>query len=290
MRTPELKTTILRMSGKSEFYGYEIHKRLEQRNIKIGIGRLYSVLAEMKEEGLLVDQWEESRSGPKRRIYKIGPNGIKERDKILLEAIRTVHEFYTEYLMTLPPEHSVFNQISDILTKGLSQKSNVGYAATKFSGPVKRILGQLSNDIDEGKIYAITEKASELNLGMVNVLAIEGSFEDLPIKDDFLDLLIVTGNLKSDSIDEYFSEWRRVLSLDGVLAIVTPTTTITTYEDPLEIGEFIEQREHPRNEDDDFLPQEIIQSKMTHFFKEIKEYRVVHITVLLGRGPSQESR
>ncbi|MFW9835322.1 MAG: helix-turn-helix transcriptional regulator [Candidatus Thorarchaeota archaeon] len=289
MRTPELKKIILRMSGKSEFYGYEIHKKLEEKQIKIGIGRLYSVLGEMKDEGLLVDRWEESRSGPKRRIYKIGQRGVKERDKILMDAIRTVHEFYTEYLMTLPPEHSVFNKISEILTKGLSQKSTIGYVATKFTGPLKKIIGQLRNDIEEGKVYAIAEKASEEDLGVTNVLVIEGTFEDLPIKNEFLDLLVVTGNLRGDSLEEYFSEWQRVLSKNGVLAIVTPTTTIATYEDPLEIGEFVEQREHPRTEDSNLLSQEIIQSKMTHFFKETEEHRVVHITVLLGRGTIQKN-
>jgi PadR family transcriptional regulator PadR len=284
MRTPELKRTILRMSGMSEFYGYEIHKKIEEQQIKIGIGRIYSVLAEMKDEGLLIDRWEESRSGPKRRIYRIGQKGAKERDKILMDAIKTVHEFYTEYLMTLPPEHSVFNKISEMLTKGLSQKSTIGYVATRFTGPLKKIIGQLSKDNDEGKVYAIAENAREEDLGITNVLVIEGTFEDLPIKNEFLDLLVVTGNLRSDSLEEYFSEWRRVLSHDGVLAIVTPTTTIATYEDPLEIGEFVEQREHPRIEDDDLLRRETIQSKMTHFFKETEEHRVVHITILLGRG------
>ena len=48
MRTQELKKVILRLVGNREFYGYEIHRQLEERNINIGIGRLYSILTDMK--------------------------------------------------------------------------------------------------------------------------------------------------------------------------------------------------------------------------------------------------
>jgi len=284
MRTSELKSTILRMTGKSEFYGYEIHKQLEQRNIKIGVSRLYSVLAEMKDEGLLKDRWEKSQSGPKRRIYQIGRKGFKEREKILMEAIRTVHDFYTEYLIGLPPENSVFNIISKILTKGLSKKSNIGYASSRFSGPIRKIIGQLRNKVQDGTVYAIADKNNGLDLGIDGVLVIEGTFEDLPMKDKFLDLLVVTGNIKSDCLGGCLSEWRRVLSNDGILAIVAPTATISSFEDPLEIGEFIEQREHPRLETGDSLSSETIQSEMSRFFRSVEEKRVVHISLLLGAG------
>ncbi len=282
MRTPELKKTILRMAGKGEFYGYEIHKKLEQRSINLGIGRLYSILAEMKEEGLLKDRWEKSESGPKRRVYKIGKKGIEEREKILLEAIRTVHEFYTEYLVSLPPENSVFKIIGRILTKNLSKNSNIGYAANKFSGPLRRILSHLGNEIPDGKKYAIAEQASKLDLGFEDVFVVEGTFDDIPMKDNHLDLLVVTGNIKSDCLAGCLSEWRRVLTKDGILAIVTPTTTITSYEDPVGIGEFIEQREHPPLEDTELLNSKVLKDEMSNYFEEIDEIKIVHISIFLG--------
>jgi PadR family transcriptional regulator PadR len=216
MRTPELKTTILKMAGKGEFYGYEMHKMLEERNIKLGIGRLYSILSEMKDEGLLKDRWEKSQSGPKRRIYMIGKKGTKEREKILMESIRTVHDFYTEYLNSLPPENSVFNIVSQMLTEPLSKNSNIGYAATRFSGPLRKILGQLRSDVPDGKKYAISPKAKELKLEFDDVFVVEGSFEDIPMKDDHLDLLVVTGNIKSGCLADCLAEWKRVLSKDGI--------------------------------------------------------------------------
>ncbi len=283
MRTPEIKTAILKLASSKEFYGYEIHRELEEKNIKIGIGRLYSILAEMKNAGLLEDRWEKSNTGPKRRIYRIGRKGKLEREKILMEAIKTVHEFYTEYLLSLPKEKSAFKIISRILTEKLSNEANIGYAATRYSEPVKRIMRQLRSDVPKGKIYAITSNAAGLNLEMEDAFIIEGSFEDVPIKDSYLDLLVVTGPIRSDSLKEYLSEWRRVLSDSGILAIVTPTATITTYQDPLDIGEFVEQREHPKLQKDDPISSESLETEMQNYFKQIELRRVVHITLVLGK-------
>jgi len=284
MRTPELKSIILKLIGNREFYGYEMHKELEEKQIRIGIGRLYSVLAEMKKEGLLEDRWERSQAGPKRRVYHIGRKGKNEREKLLLEAIRTVHEFYVEYLLSLPPKMSVFKRVSKNLAKNLSKNANIGYVASKFSGPVRRIIRQLRDDVPNGRIYAISSDSANIDLGIDNVVVIEGSFEDIPIKDDYLNLLVVTGNLQEDNLSAYLSEWRRVIGKDGALAIAVPTATITSYEDPMGIGEFIEQREHSQNKSEAMPGSKVLQEEMKHFFKVVKETKVVHISLLVGEG------
>lgn len=282
MRTSELKKTILRMIGVGEFYGYEIYKELEQRKIKIGIGRLYSILTEMKKDELLKDRWEKSQSGPKRRVYKISEKGIKEREKILMEAIGIVHDFYTEYLNNLPPESSAFTIISGILTKNLTKTSNIGYAATRFSGPLRKILNQIKEKVPDGKKYAISPDTEKLDLEIEDVFTVEGTFQDIPMKDNHLDLLVVSGNINSEYLATCLSEWQRVLTKRGVLAIVAPTATIKTYENPLRIGEFIEQREHPPLESENILNSKVLLDEMSNYFEKIEEIEVIHITILLG--------
>jgi len=282
MRTSELKKTILRMIDVGEFYGYEIYKELEQRKIKIGIGRLYSILTEMKKDELLKDRWEKSQSGPKRRVYKISEKGIKEREKILMEAIGIVHDFYTEYLNNLPPESSAFTIISGILTKDLTKTSNIGYAATRFSGPLRKILNQIKEKVPDGKKYAISPDTEKLDLEIEDVFTVEGTFQDIPMKDNHLDLLVVSGNINSEYLATCLSEWQRVLTKRGVLAIVAPTATIKTYENPLRIGEFIEQREHPPLESENILNSKVLLDEMSNYFEKIEEIEVIHITILLG--------
>lgn len=282
MKTPQLKDAILRLAGKREFYGYEMHKELEQKKIRIGIGRLYSILSEMKEEGLLKDRWEKSQSGPERRIYRIDKKGESEREKILMEAIRTVHEFYTEYLQDLPPKSSAFKVISGILTREIPKDANVAYVATRFSGPVKSIITQMREDISDGRIYTVSAPKEPPALGLEDVFTIEGVFDDIPMKDEYLDLLVISGNIDNKCLERCLSEWKRVLSKNGTLAIVIPTATITTYNDPLGIGEFVEQREHPRINGEGMLDSETLLAEMRRHFERVDEQKVVHISVLLG--------
>ena len=273
------------MAGKGEFYGYEIHKRLEQRKIKIGIGRLYSILGDMKNEGFLKDRWEKSQSGPRRRVYRISKKGTIARDEILGEAIKTVHEFYIEYLFSLPSELSVFNMVSDLLVEKLPNKANVAYAASRFSGPVMKIMETLQEKFPDGSLYAIHPRDKNFQLGMDAVSVVDGTFEDIPMKDDYLDLLVVTGNIRSDCLDVCLREWQRVLGIDGRLAIITPTALLAKYEDPLDIGEFIEQREHPRLESESHLDFEILSNEMKKYFEYVDVDKVVHITVIRGSNP-----
>ncbi|MFX0055917.1 MAG: PadR family transcriptional regulator [Promethearchaeota archaeon] len=284
MRTHELRKTILRMAGTHNFYGYEIHQRLAEKGIKIGIGRLYSILGEMKSDGLLNDRWEESSSGPKRRVYHVAPKGGKEREGILMDAIKTVHDFYIEYLLNLPPELSAFNRIATFLTKGTKEEINIGCAAPGISSSVKRLMKKLQENRPKANVYTFCPKTAASDLDINGILALDGSLEDIPTKDGFLDLLVVTGNIRKDCLDACIAEWRRVIHPKGRVALVTPTAIIADYKDPLGIGEFIEMREHPPTEGDGHLNIGMLRAALEKHFRKIREERVVHVTALTGSG------
>ncbi|MHA2068746.1 MAG: PadR family transcriptional regulator [Candidatus Thorarchaeota archaeon] len=284
MRTPELKKTILRMVGRSEFYGYEIHQELAEKNIRVGIGRLYAILGEMKSDGLLKDRWEKSKTGPKRRVYLIARKGELERERILMDAIRIVHDFYNEYLLSLPPELSAFNTIASLLTKGLGKEINIAYAAPRISGSIKRLLQKIQDKRPNANIYAICPKTESSELDLERILVLDGTLQDIPTKDDYLNLLVVTGSIKKDSLNTCMAEWRRVIQPKGKLALVIPTALITNYADPLEIGEFVEKREHPPPEGEDQLDVKLLKTALENHFRIVKEQNVVHITVLTALG------
>lgn len=82
MKPKDLKRIILKMFKSKEFYGYEIHKTLASKDIKIEISCLYRVLGEMLREGLLESRWETSQLGPKKRMYSLGEKGKNDLEKI----------------------------------------------------------------------------------------------------------------------------------------------------------------------------------------------------------------
>jgi DNA-binding PadR family transcriptional regulator len=285
LRTAELKKFILKISGNTEFYGYDIHRTMTERGVKIGIGRLYAVLVEMKNEKLLDDRWESSSSGPRRRKYQITQKGIDEREKILLEAIKTVHEFYTEYLLNLPPEYSAFEIIGSFLTSNLPDTSNIAYATSRVSEPIRRILVTLQKRISQGNLFIVGPRAELKNSRLESVSFLDGTIQDIPTRSGYLDLLIVTGNIKTECLDECLTEWSRVLTKTGMLALISPTALVTTYIDPLTIGDFVEKFEHPRTESGDTPDIRILEEKIAEYFQRVETKRVVHITTIKGFGP-----
>ena len=68
-------------------------------------------------------------------------------------------------------------------------------------------------------------------------------------------------------------------------SIITPTALLAKYDDPLDIGEFIEQREHPRLDSKDPLDFEILAKEVKKYFEHVDVDKVVHITVLRGFKP-----
>ena len=148
-----------------------------------------------------------------------------------------------------------------------------------------KIMESLQGKFPEGNLYAIHPREKNVQLGMDAVSIVDGTFEDIPMKDDYLDLLVVTGNIRSDCLDACLREWQRVLGVGGRLAIITPTALLAKYEDPLDIGEFIEQREHPRLDSENLLDFEILSNEVKKYFENVDIDKVIHITVIRGSNP-----
>ncbi|MHA1903789.1 MAG: helix-turn-helix transcriptional regulator [Candidatus Thorarchaeota archaeon] len=279
MKTSDIKKYILRMAGKGEFYGYEVHRSLADAGINVGLGRLYAILSDMRKGGLLKDRWEKSSSGPRRRLYKTAKRGSLEREHLLLDAIRTVHEFYIEYLENLPPEFDVFTSTVKIITGKQPKKAKMAYIAKRYVGPVKKMITALQKHKPTAKIYIIKSSSSPIDQELDNILTIEGNFDDVPVKDGFFNLIAVTGSFTRDNLKACVREWHRVLKPKGSIAIATPTALIAKYKDPLGIGEFVEMREHPpdtnNNADIDYI-KEVLGKE----FGKVTVHEVVHITVI----------
>ncbi|MHA1934417.1 MAG: helix-turn-helix transcriptional regulator [Candidatus Thorarchaeota archaeon] len=279
MRTSDIKKFILKKAGKGDFYGYEVHRSLAEAGVNVGLGRLYAILSDMRKEGLLKDRWEKSSSGPKRRVYKTAKKGSVEREELLLDAIRTVHEFYVEYLENLSPEHDVFSSTGKIIVGKQPKTANIAYIAERYVGPVKKMINSLQKQMPTAKIYIIKSSSTLVDSELENILTMEGNFEDVPVKDGFFDLITVTGSFTKDNLGACIREWHRALKPKGTIAIATPTALIATFKDPLGIGEFVEMREHPpdtkNNADIDYIKDELGKA-----FGKISVQEVVHITVV----------
>jgi len=282
MKTEDLKRIILKLvnSGSTEIHGYEIHKMLASDKIKVELSRLYRVMNVMLKEGLLESRWEKSQLGPRKRLYQLGENGRKELDKIFLDAIEIVHSYYGKYLRSLRTKVNIFDDIFSLLTGELKGDESIAYITITNSAMHRLVLFNLQKKVPEGKIYFVKPTSIATDLNIEDMVILRGNHEDIPLKDDHLNLLVVIDIPNEDLLETALKEWHRVISHDGKLAILTPTILIQKHEDPLTIGQFIEKYEHETIEKGEHIDREILQLMLKLFFQKIEEKQIVHMTII----------
>jgi PadR family transcriptional regulator PadR len=287
LRTEELKRTILKMFGGSELYGYDVNRRLSLQGVEVELSRLYRILNEMRKDGLLDDRWEKSRHGPRKKMYSVSEKGREALNEILLEAIATVHRFYGEYLTGLYPEINVFGEILGLLAEGLEGHEKIAYITTKYLGIHELIVLRLKEMVPEGRIYIVKPDSLDISVNLENVYIHNGSYDDIPFKNGFVDRLILIDLPNKDAIEESAREWQRVVHEKGMLSIFTPTILIQRQDDPLTIGDFVEKYEHEIIERGEHVDREILLSTLGSLFKKVGEREAVHMSIISAQEPRE---
>ncbi len=284
LRTDDLKKAILLMLRNNELYGYDINRRLAQQDMSSNISRLYGILNEMQKDRLLMDRWERSKEGPRKKMYSLTDKGREALNEILLAAISTVHLFYGDYLRSLLPKIDVFGNILNVLTEGMEQGDNLGYLSDSFSGINQVLLKSLQAKNPSGKLYLIKPGNLDLSTDLENANVFDGTYNDLPFKDDFIDRLIVLGVPTPETLVESTKEWRRVIKEGGRLTIVTPTILIQEHEEPMTIGDYVEKYEHQVIEKGALIDPELFMSSLRDNFSEVVEREATHMTFITANS------
>ncbi len=88
MQKGVLEYCILLSLKKDEMYPSDIIAKLKEAKLIVVEGTLYPLLTRLKNAGLLSYRWEESKSGPPRKYYKLTEVG----EKFLTELEKTWNE------------------------------------------------------------------------------------------------------------------------------------------------------------------------------------------------------
>ena len=285
MKTADLKKVILKLFGHKEFYGYEVHKGLASEGVELEISRLYRVLNEMLKEELLESSWKKSRLGPKKRMYQLSGKGSAALNEIFIDAIKTVHSFYGRYLLSLIPQINVFEEIYQLLTNELKGDEIVVFLTINFSPIHEMIIQHLHSKVPRGKIFFVKPTSLLVDMNIDNLFFLDGFYNDLPLKNDYADCMIVIDLPKKEYLERALKVWHRVLKPNGKLVILTPSILLEKYEDPLTIGNFIEKHEHETIEQGKHIDKEVLEEQLKKYFNKIEEKTFVHMTTLRVSEP-----
>ncbi|MHA2140237.1 MAG: PadR family transcriptional regulator [Candidatus Thorarchaeota archaeon] len=242
MRKPELRKNLLRIINVEKIHGYDIHKRLSAEGVRIGLTRMYSVLDEMVKDGLLTECWQKSRQGPKKKVFSLSESGDLERMTLLIDSVNSVHEFYLGYLQTFPPERNIFDLVWASLASDIRESPTIAIAVGHLSQPVDYLLNRFHNHFSSGSFYILTNPNVEVKDGNWQVLY--GIYDDVPLKNEYLDMLVVLGFHLSYSDPAIVREWHRMIRKDGKLVVVTASIQTAELDEPLPMGQYIEFHQH----------------------------------------------
>ena len=76
MRKGVLEFCILSIVNENDAYTSDLIERLKSAHLIVVEGTLYPLLTRLKNQGYLTYYWEESKSGPPRKYFKITESGI----------------------------------------------------------------------------------------------------------------------------------------------------------------------------------------------------------------------
>ncbi len=200
------------------------------------------------------------------------------KEKLLLEAIETVHGHYDKYLMGLPREDSVFEILVDKILKGITGSPNIVYITPFFASIHHRMITTILEHLPKSNIYLVMPRHEEISLKTSNLVQMEGFFTDIPLKENFCDLVFIIGVPPENLLDNAISEWKRSLKEEGKIAIVTPSILLEKISDPMPIGKFIEHKEHTATKRFEFPSFEEFETKLRSEFDSFTKYKIIHLT------------
>jgi ubiquinone/menaquinone biosynthesis C-methylase UbiE len=146
------------------------------------------------------------------------------------------------------------------------------------------MLRHLNEWVPDAIKYLIKPTSVQMKSKLENLIPLDGTYKNIPLKNDYLDLFIVIDLPSTDSLEESFCEWHRVVKKTGKMTIMTPSILINKYKVPLTIGNFIEKYEHEKLEKGEYINKKHLQELLKTHFKQIKEKEIVHITALIATG------
>ena len=95
MRKGVLELCILSILRENEAYASDIISKMKEVELIVVEGTLYPILTRLKNDGLLDYRWEESKSGPPRKYYKLtqlGESTAGELKNSWNELVKSIHK------------------------------------------------------------------------------------------------------------------------------------------------------------------------------------------------------
>ncbi len=189
-----------------------------------------------------------------------------------------------DYLRKTSPE--VLKLPFQLMAQGLRKDGIIVYMTSEDSGINEKAIRILHSEIPNATLFFVKPSEMSLSFDYSQMTVLNGTLDNIPLKDDHVDLLVAPSLSKIKTLEGSLREWHRLLRSDGRLALFLPTALLDQNPDPLLIGQFIEKFEHRIHYKRISVKREFLQPLLEQFFNKIEEKKIVHMTFFLAMSPS----
>lgn len=239
MSSKDLRPTIIRILNDEELSGYSIYKTLLMKGIKSWPNHIYTLLVEMENENhLLKSRWVEekkrrknNRNGaPRKHLYSLSESGRDEYENIVRDSLGVLMERFYKENLSFEDINFHIELVNETLgeTARWSRKDKFKLVISSPSyHPLvcfPKFYYAVSEAYPNSSIYVVKSPWNSVRPleGAANLTFLDGSRNEIPLKDDFADYVLLQGFPNSSSVIATINESLRVLKDDGCLFVEIP--------------------------------------------------------------------
>jgi DNA-binding PadR family transcriptional regulator len=237
----EIMATIIRILKDEEYSGYSIYKMLAAKGVKTWPNHVYTLLVRMEKElGLLKSRWvgggadkrREKTDAPRRHLYALSEAGAAEYDNIVRDSLGVLMERFFRENLSLEDLSFHIGLARETLgvppmwERGGSFRLVIASPSYHPLVCFPKFYYAVSEAYPNASVYVVKtpwENALRPLEARKNLTFVEGSRDDIPLRDGFADFVILQGFPNSSSVRATIGECLRVLKEDGYLFLEIPS-------------------------------------------------------------------
>jgi DNA-binding PadR family transcriptional regulator len=288
----DLRRLVLRTLVEREAYGYELLGELAAKGVELRPNYLYMILAEMERDGLLLGRWTRrpGGAGPRRHVYTLSEKGEKEYTNLVKDSLGLLMGAFFHHNQTREDITRHKERVRDLVDSLDTAPHNLKGARVVIAIPSYDPLVCFplyyyawAEAFPNASIHLVKPRHLKLPASRPNVSLLDGSRNDIPLKDGFADLVVLEGIPNNATARETVAECMRVLKNGGNLIVrVSNSMTEERRSNYMSLFYFIERSFYELQGEDGKVSVNGLKKMLARHFADVRDSEFQGNTTLAG--------
>ncbi|MDE1852737.1 MAG: helix-turn-helix transcriptional regulator [Thaumarchaeota archaeon] len=288
-----LQVSILRVLKGQELSGYDLYKALATKGMDVWPNHVYTVLVKMERDGLLKGRWTDARGkAPRKHLYSLSREGNAEYDTLVEDSLGLIMEHFFEKSLSFE-DIGFHMRLSKEILGGLAKWSDGSAFRLVIVGPdynpmvcFPKFYYSVSEAYPNADVYVVKRPWKRGLDGRKNLKVLDGSRDDIPLRDGFADYVLLQGFPNSSPVEATLEECSRVLRDDGSVFLEIPEILTKERRSPYvtNFPDFVLRLFYEHYGQDRIVEVEEVRNLLLHGFARVKSIDVRGKIIFYAEG------